>query len=105
MSKAKDLLSTLCLDSKDAVCEEVREKPRGFVELEKVLENRYFQIVEIAGTAGAVLDGIEYLENGAAMRFSGTYNERKMIGLLNEEFSGELVFRSFRDLVIVETQF
>jgi len=105
MSKAKELLSSLCLDneSKDKVCEEMPpRRPAPPVDITKVLENRYFQIAEIAGNAGAILEGVEYLDHGASMRFSGEYNERKMVGLLNEEFLEELVFRSFRDIVIVE---
>ena len=108
MSKAKDLLSSLCLDneSKEKACEGVPpRRPPQPLDITKVLEKRYFQIAEIAGSVGAILEGVEHSENGASMRFSGEYNERKMVGLLNEEFLEELVFRSFRDIVIVETRY
>jgi hypothetical protein len=104
MSKARDLLSSLKIDNRE-IKEGAPRRPQIQRDIAEVLENKYFQIAEIAGTVGAILDGVEYLEQEAIMRFSGTYNERKMIGLLNEEFSTELAFRSFRDTVIVETQF
>ena len=108
LSKARDLLSVLNSGDKDLFEEEsdsVSERFSRPIDLTNVLEKDYFQITEIAGTTGAILDGIEYLENEALLRFSGRYDQRKVIGLLAEEFSEELSFRIVKDGISVEARF
>jgi hypothetical protein len=97
MSKAKDLLAFLGPDS-DKI------QFQSPVDLSKLLERRYSQIEEVSSTTGAVLDGIEYMDFGAVIRFSSSVNERKVVSLLNEEFSDKLIFRSNSGHITVEAK-